>query len=304
MMPGFDRTRTRWPQVAKVTFIGALVLAAVVFLLPPEYDATSTFMAVRDQGGALESGLAGLGASIGINIGSAESPEMMYQELLRSRRVLAKVLVMPLRDPQTGRTGTYMDELRAKGRTPAERMYDAIDKMRRKLSVSMDHKSGLTTVTLAGRHPGMAAAAVNALVAELQAQSLTMHAGVARANQAYLAQELDDAHAALTRAEGELTAFRQGNLRVGNAPRLLMEEEQLVRNVHTREEVYLSLTREEAMARLEQNRSTPVISVMDAADPPPFKARPKRARLLLAGTLAVFLAAVGACREPNLVRGD
>jgi uncharacterized protein involved in exopolysaccharide biosynthesis len=298
MIPALAHTQPNWRTVGLVTAVGALALTLVVFLLPSEYDASSTFMAVRDQGNALENGLAGLGASIGLNVGAVETPEMTYQELLRSRRVLEKVLAMPLRDPLTGRTGTYEQELRVHGATPAQRSFRAVEAFRKKLSVSMDHKSGLTTVTLSGRHPGMAAAAVNALVAELQTQSLAMHAAVARENLQFVAGEQAAAREALVRAESELTGFRQHNLRVGNAPQLVMEGERLERAVRVREEVYLTLTRQEALARLDENRSTPVISVMDPADPPPFRARPRRGRLLLAGTFAVFVAAVALFRGP------
>src|SRR5207244_272459 len=80
----------------------------------------------------------------------------------------------------------------------------AIEKFRKRLSVSVDHKSGLTTVTLSGRHPGMLAAAVNELVAELQRQSLELRVDVARDNERFLGQQEAAAHDSLTRAEAEL----------------------------------------------------------------------------------------------------
>ena len=295
-----ENTRPRWRRVWQVTVTGTVLITGVVFLLPPQFDAVSSFTAVHDQQNTLEAGLASIGASVGASTGAVESPEMMYQELLRSRRVIERVLATPLHDPLTGRTGTYFGELHVRGKTPAQRLFLAIEKFRKHLSVSVDHKSGLTTVTLSGRHPGMLAAAVNEMVVELQRQSLELRVDVARENERFMGQQEVAAHDSLTRAEAELAAYRQSNLRIGNSPHLLLEGERLERNVRIREEVYLTLVRQEALARLDVNRSVPVISIVDFAEPPPFKARPHRLRLALAGAVAMFLAAFGLFRQPKV----
>ena len=98
-------------------------------------------------------------------------------------------------------------------------------------------------------------------------------------------------------AEENLRGFRERNLRIGNAPRLLLEEGRLNRAVREQEEVYLTLRRQYELAKIEERRDVPVINVLDAAVVPSFRISPRRAimgilGLVIGGTLGIASALV------------
>lgn len=272
---------------------GGAIVALIVFLLPSTFESTSTIVPVRESRGALPSGLAGLGAAVGVELTSSENPANIYPEILRSRTVIEAVLAKPLTHPVTRKTTTYLAALRIRESRPDRKLYLAVERFRRKLRVSQDPRSNVVRVSLEGRTPWLVAAALNALVGELQSRAVSMRSAVGRQNRLFAEREKAEAQNRLAQAEAVLTGFRERNLRIGNSPQLLLQLERLIRNVKTEEEIFLTLVRETELAKLSEEKTTPVISVLDPAYASPFKARPRRLLLLFLGIVAVFTAAVG-----------
>jgi uncharacterized protein involved in exopolysaccharide biosynthesis len=283
----------RWRWVVSVTVTGAAIIALIVFLLPATYESTSTIVPVRESQSSMAAGLAGLGAAVGFELTSPDNPAQVYPEILRSRTLIEAVLTKPLAHPVTRESTTYLAELRIREARPDRRLFIAVERFRRHLRISLDAKSSVVRVTLEGRTSWLVAAALNALVAELQSYAVSMRSEVAQQNRLFAEREQAEVRNRLAEAERMLTAFRERNLRIGNSPQLLLEQERLIRNVKTEEEIFLTLVRESELAKLAEEKTTPMVSVLDLARPAPFKARPRRLLLLLVGTAAVFLAAVG-----------
>src|SRR6185436_7681574 len=79
--------------------------------------------------------------------------------------------------------------------------------------------------------------------------------------------------------------FRERNVRFGNSARLAIEEGRLSRAVRQQEEIYLTLQRQGELARLEERKDVPVLSVLDPAVPPVKRDWPKRGLLALLGAM-------------------
>jgi len=112
--------------------------------------------------------------------------------------------------------------------------------------------------------------------------SLMTQAG---ANRRFIEARLETVRAELARAESAFESFRDSNRHVESSPRLLLEQGRLMREVRTREEVLVALTREYEMARVDENRDVPVLNVLDAARPPAFRTSPRRGLLMVAGLM-------------------
>jgi uncharacterized protein involved in exopolysaccharide biosynthesis len=283
----------RWRAVAGMTVTGGVFVALIAFLLPATFESTSTIVPVREAQGALPSGLAGLGAAVGVELTSPDNPASIYPEILRSRTVIEAVLTQPLTHPATGETTTYFAALGIRESRPDRKLFLAVEQFRRRLRVFQDPRSNVLRVSLEGRTPWLVAAALNALVAELQNRAVSMRSAVGQQNRLFAERKKAEARIRLAEAEAVLTTFRERNLRIGNSPQLLLQLERLIRNVKTEEEIFLTLVREVELAKLAEEKTTPVISVLDPARPTPFKARPRRLLLILLGLSAVFVAAVG-----------
>ena len=277
-----------------VTMAAAVVIAVVVSVLPPTYEATSSFVPVRDRQRTGAEGFAGLGQAFGVGMNSLGNTASTYPAVLRSRTLIETVVTRPIRDPLTGRVTTYLDAMKIRDSRPDRHLFRAVLAFQKHLRVLSDQKSGVIYVTLDGRNPGLIMIVVNDLVAELQRYTIRTRSAVARQTREFIEHEQAETHTLLTDAEADLKQFRERNLRIGNSPQLLLEQGRLERNVRVQEEVYLALVREYEFAKLDEGRSTPLISILDAAKQPPFKTAPRRLLLLALGVGGVFLASVAA----------
>jgi uncharacterized protein involved in exopolysaccharide biosynthesis len=77
-------------------------------------------------------------------------------------------------------------------------------------------------------------------------------------------------------------------MRIGNSPRLALEEARLNRAVREQEEIYLSVSREFELAKIQENRDVPLLAMLDSAVPPIKRYWPRRSLFALVG---LFLAA-------------
>jgi uncharacterized protein involved in exopolysaccharide biosynthesis len=272
--------------------VGFVVIAVVVFMLPPTYEATTSFVPVKDQRGAGSEGSAGLVQALGLGMNSSGSGASAYPVVLRSRSLIEPVITRSIRDPLTGKMTTYLDAMNIQNPRRDRRLWLAVLDFQNHMRVLADQKSGVFYVTLEGTNPGLIMIVVNDLVAELQRYTLKTRAEIAGQNREFVEREKAETSALLRDAEAALRQFRERNLRIGNSPQLLLEQDHLERNLRVQEEVYLALVRQYEYAKLDEDRSTPLIQVLDPAITPPFKTAPRRLLLVVLGVGAVFLASL------------
>jgi uncharacterized protein involved in exopolysaccharide biosynthesis len=89
----------------------------------------------------------------------------------------------------------------------------------------------------------------------------------ARAERDFLEDRLARADSALRAAEEELSRFYRGNREFSNSPSLRAEEARLLRQVDLRQQLFVTLAQNREAARIEELRSTPVITVLERPEP-------------------------------------
>jgi uncharacterized protein involved in exopolysaccharide biosynthesis len=140
--------------------------------------------------------------------------------------------------------------------------------------------------------PALAAAVANAAGSTLQELVMRSMMTQAGANRRFVETRLDKARTELASAENAAERFREDNRHPDDSPRLVMEQGRLLREVRTREEVLIALTREYEMARVDENRDVPVLNVLDVAQPPAFRSWPSRIGMAAGGLLLGFVAGI------------
>ena len=88
----------------------------------------------------------------------------------------------------------------------------------------------------------------------------------ARQEREFLEGRLTEVRRELSQAEDSLARFSRRNRRLADSPELQVEQERLQRQVTLRQQVYLTLAQNFEAAKLEEVRSTPLISVIDQPD--------------------------------------
>jgi len=291
-------------RLLAVTTLGAGAAAVVLsLLLPPRYQAVVTIIPAMTPdrmsqfGTMVGPSLEDLAFQASVRSGSS----VMYPSIVRSRRLLEQVLAMRFPTGRDLPPRTLIDLIQPRG-SGAMRTELAVRALQRRVDATLDRRTGVLTIRVDSPFPPVASGIANALSSLLQdfvVHSLTSQAGE---NRKFIEGRLQDVALDLAHAEEELRLFRERNLRIGNSPRLLLEEGRLIRGVREHEEIYIALKRQFELTKVQEQRDVPVLNVLDAAAVPVLRSAPKRVATVLVGLLLGFGLGAGLVVTANSAR--
>jgi uncharacterized protein involved in exopolysaccharide biosynthesis len=273
----------------------AIVALAAQLLGPRTYTATASF--VPQSAAPASQRLAGLAAQFGVALsaGDAGRSPQFYADLLRARAILLDVVrgPYPIGDDETaGPAGTLGSESVSLARIFGIQEDDsaaaeilAMEQLRDAMAVDVTPETGVVTVSVEARSPGLAGRIVARMLELLGRFDVETRQSEARAERRFVEARLGDAQAELRSAEDKLQLFLQQNKNFENAPALRFEHDRLQRAVLLRQSVLTSLAQSYEQARVEEVRNTPVMTVIQRPDPPPLP-DPRRLPLVLVVALA------------------
>lgn len=281
-------------------FTGSIILLSACAgfvtarLRTPYYIAQATIFPPPMEGSIGGVGLASVAGLIG-NLGlgtGASSLFPLYQTFTYSRTVVSELLELPLE--KAGFNGTLLDRLVADTADRNQGMETGIEMVRRRLTFNSDKQTGVVTISYLDTDPKVAALVANHVIEALDrfdVQTATRRTGERRR---FFEQRLNDSARALAEAESRIEQFRQENLRIGNAPSLLLEQARLERELEIEQQIYLTLRREYELARIDEERSVPVVNILDRAEPPMLPAGPSALKFTLAAGFLATCLSIGA----------
>ncbi len=274
----------------KLVFVVPLVLVVATLLVSlvirRSYTSQGSF--VPQQQGPNLSKLVGLASQLGVSMGSqdaGQSPDF-YADLIASDALLMNVarqqyVVSAKGDSLRGDLATqYGISESDSGR----RLDKAVEKLRRRLVVSAETRTGIVAYKVTERSATLAhqvAAAILAGINDFNLRSRRTRAGEERR---FLEGRVKEAADELRAAEDASEQFQRSNRSV-QTPGLTIERDRVQRAVGLKQTVYSSLVQSYEQARMEEVRSTPVVTVVEE---PSYPARPD-SRLLGVKALAALL---------------
>lgn len=229
----------------------------------------------------------GLGDILAGSMGPVENPVLTYPEILHSRTVLERTLLSHYPRGGPGPGPTVLEAIGVAGRSERQRLANGVVKLRALTTVRGSTRSGFISVAAETPDSVLSAFIVDQMLQELNRFNVESRASQGTATREFVQARLAEARGELTSAEGSLASFRQANLRIDNSPQLLLEQARLQREVETRADLVRLLARQYEVARIEEKRDTPTFSVIESAQPPIKKYRP---RILFNMMVAVLLA--------------
>src|SRR2546426_11174293 len=160
----------RWRLVVGLPLVAATLAAAVTLLLPPRFTATVTFVPEQRSpnrgGGGGGGGLVGIAGQLGIPLGMdpTQSPRF-YAQVLKSRELLARVLLTKFPDPRRPAAGDsvpLLAILRVWGgiwgaKSAADSLDRGVRKLRRRVSARGDIQTFLVYLSVTTRYPDLSA---------------------------------------------------------------------------------------------------------------------------------------------------
>lgn len=264
------------------------MLAVVVsLLLPKYYRATAILLPETDK--SKLSGLLGVSelASLGIGIGEA-SLEMLYPSIVTSEAVLKEVIYEKYASAEFDSLVNLIEYWDIEKDNELENYEEALEKVRKELDVSYERQTNVVTVSLLMKEPQLAADIVNNVVLKLDEFLRTKKISNASEQRKWIEKRMEEVRRDLAESEDSLKEFREKNRRVLDSPKLILEQERLIREVQINSTLYVELKKQLELARIEEIKNIPIINVMDPARPAAKKDKPNRALIVIFSCLASF----------------
>ncbi len=251
--------------IVRTALLAVIIVGAFTLTAPRVFVSTS---GVVVQGGRAPSSLSGLAAQFGVNVsgGDATMTVPFVASLLSSPELLRHLAADTLRSPSKAQpVASLYDAVEGEG--AAQR----IDRVARALSkdvrVAADPQTGVVQVRTAAQSAEVATALTTRLLT-LGDSALVARRRQSASNDArYAAEQQSRAARSLRDAENALRAFLTANRRF-SAPSLQLEQDRLQREVGAQQALVSALTQSAEQARIEAERPTPVLGIVEPASVP------------------------------------
>ena len=149
------------------------------------------------------------------------------------------------------------------------------------ISIDLDRLTKILTVKVTMPEAKLSADVVNKIIESLDFYIRTKRKSYAIEQRFYLEKRVDQIKDSLSICEIKLRDFREQNRMVTQSPNLLLEQGRLMRNVEIQQNVYIELTKQLELAKIDEIKDTPILNIKENAQNPIIKAGPKRMNMLV-----------------------
>ena len=261
-----------------------LLTAAGVFLTPNKYRSRASILPSGKMDRMAEfKNLAGLD-----NMPlEDENSSQLFPVILKSRTVADSLIGKEYRFMRDGRPTTLTLPEYFNQDNP-EKLYGALDNI---TSVRMDKKTGVISLAVETKYPGLSQALLNQYLTELENFNMHSRRSRAKENVRYLERELGERERSLRRAEDSLETYQTVNRdwNFTSDPEVLKTVVQLKRDVEIKSQTYAFLTEQFEIAKLDAQKDVPIVRILDMASRPTIKSGPHRVRTIILLGFAAFI---------------
>ncbi len=278
----------KWTLIKINTIVLVLTLAYLLFLAKSYYTSTVTILPDYGSKETTLGQLSSLASLAGVSVGSG-SPTDIYQNLITSESVLAPVIYAKYKTeefPDSVNLIQYF-EIKPDKSLPLDLQkrkmflteFKALEKDR--LTTDVDRMTKILTVTATMPEAQLSADVANKVAESLDSYIRTKRKSYSSEQRKYIEKRLEQVKDSLNYAENRLMYFKEQNRVVIQSPSLVLEQTRLSRSVEILNAVYLELSKQLELAKIDEVKDTPVLNIKEAAKDPIIKAGPKRATTLI-----------------------
>lgn len=288
LKPYFSRL---WLNRKKIIYINVIVLVLtllyLIFMTKPYFQSTVTILPEYGSKSNMLSQLSGLASLAGVKVGDS-APTELYQNIITSETVLQEVIYSKYK------TNEYPDsvnlikyfEIKVDDNNPELKkrkefllLYESL--LQNRIATNVDRMTKILNVTVSMPEAQLSADVANNLVEALDLYIRTQRKSYATEQSFYIEKRTQQVKDSLSFAEDKLKSFREQNRITSQSPNLLLEQGRLLRNIEILQTVYIELTKQLEIAKIDQIKDAPVLNVKEFAKSPIKKAGPRRASTLV-----------------------
>lgn len=257
-------------NISFLIYLLAVSLSAAVLcytFLPRRYSSYVTILPSPPDRHGFDSVRSGpIGISLLLDLSDDSSMLALYPEILRSRRIGLDILRREYSVLRKGRRVklSLMDYIGKRNEDAALAYLNS-----RLASFWIDHNSKTFVIRVTTDDPGLSAQIANAYVERLELFNRMERKSTSREVYNFIKERFSECAAKLRQAELELRDFRSRHreFAISSSPELQIEHLRLMREVELNNALYIELGKELKNAELEMEKDTPVLNVLDRAQP-------------------------------------
>ena len=276
-----------WRVRKKLLIINATVAVVSVLILllfvKPYYKSTVTILPEYGNKAGTLSGLAEIASLAGVSIGES-SPTEIYENILMSEAVLGPAFYLKYK------TEEYRDSVNLFeyfGMKPDESLSPSLQQRKlfvelyrkfteSRINTDVDPVTKILTLTVKMPESQLSADVANNIVESLDKYIRTKRKSYASNQRFYLDMRVSQVKDSLTAAEQKLEEFQTNNRIVEQSPELILEQGRLTRTIEVLQNIYIQITGQLELAKIDEIKDAPVLNVKELALDPVKKAGPPR----------------------------
>ncbi len=278
--------RKRFIIFNAVVFI--VVLIYLLFLTHPYFNSTISILPDYGTKETTFGQLSSLASLAGVNLSSGGAPTEIYQNLITSESVIGPVLFEKYKTEKYADSVNLFQYFKIKSKNKAP---DTVEKRKmfmegykaltKNISTDLDRMTRILTISVTMPEAQLSADVVNNLANSLDNYIRTKRKSYSTEQRRYVEKRLGQVKDSLTNVENNLKNFRDQNRMVDQSPDLMLEQARLSRNVEILNAVYIELSKQLEIAKIDEIRDTPVVNIKEYAKEPVLKAGPARLSILI-----------------------
>jgi uncharacterized protein involved in exopolysaccharide biosynthesis len=268
---------------------GAVLILAIIFQLlfvRPYFESTITILPDYGNKSSMSGGLSGLAAMAGVSLQESASPADIYENLLTSPSILEPVVFAHYKTSKFGDSVNLVQyfEIEPDADLPTDarnrKMYLEVQKKLTGdvINTMVEKMTKILTVTVRMPESKLSADVANRLVQSLDAYVRTKKTSNASEQRSYIEKRVSQLKDSMTSSENNLQKFQEANRVISQSPELAIEQSRLTLQVQILQGVYGELIRQLEIAKIDEIRDAPILSIREFARDPMKKAGPSRLR--------------------------
>lgn len=275
----------------KWAFVAGVFTALFTLSMPNFYYAEARLLPVESKGSTGLGGLASAAAAFGVSVPGGDSSDSNFVDVLNSRWLKEELLRTEFQfHERSWRFGAErIERVTLYDYLHAPNLDRAIQGVSGILSASRDIKSKVISISAETKSPELSQLIVQRAgkLLEVFLQEKGRTRGSAKV--AFAEARLAEARREMDEAEDTLRRFLEGNrnFQTSADPSVRLKGSRLETELHLRQQLVTSIAMNREQALLEEKNDIPILNVLDPANLPIEKSKPKRSGMVLLAMMLV-----------------
>lgn len=282
-----------WKLISITSSVVSVVTFFYVMTVPPKYKAQMVILAGSAKNMTDLKSLAAQFGLINLDESILNSPEV-YKEIIKSRNLIDAVTKKEYKlsnhnTPQNLETIFKISSDKQNSKKSHEKVSFILYKtILKSITIETDVQSPIVKVYCETIDPELSAELLSVILGEIEKFNNQVRNIKARINLVFVEKRLNDTKVELQKAEEKLNQFRKINKHITDSPDLQLQLGRLMREVEIKEEIFLTLSKEYELAKIQEIKDAPVIDVIEKPVSPFYKSYPKRIKTMIFSIILSF----------------